>query len=121
MDAGTQGTGDAALRRVRAKRSVKTSTRDISVADDALGDWDFEGNGADGRGKRWVLRGACQATRPEVIASTEVPREDISALRDVEGDAPVRPLRDGWAAWATEGELWLGCWDCGDIEFSKQL
>jgi hypothetical protein len=21
----------------------------------------------------------------------------------------------------TEGELWLGCWDCRDIEFSKQL
>jgi hypothetical protein len=31
-----------------------------------------------------------------------VPKEDISALRDVEGRAPVRPLRDGWAAWATE-------------------
>jgi hypothetical protein len=37
-----------------------------------------------------VLRGACRTTRLEVIPSTEVPR-DISALRDVEGDAPVRP------------------------------
>jgi hypothetical protein len=97
------------------KRSVKTSTGDISVADDAMGDWDFEGTD-DGRGKRWVLREHARQ-RLEVIAS-EVPKEDISALRDVEGDA-VRPLR-GWAAWAQKVSYgWVGT--AGDIEFNKQL
>jgi hypothetical protein len=44
--------------------------------------------------------------------------EDALSSRDVES---VRQS-DGWAAWGTEGErLWLGCWDCGDIEFNKQL
>jgi hypothetical protein len=76
----------------RQSRSVKTSTGDISVADDAMGDWDFEGNGSDGRGKRWVLREhAGNASR-----SSRLRRYlKIYALRDVEGDAPVQPLRDG--------------------------
>jgi hypothetical protein len=54
---------------------------------------------------------------PRSHPSTEVPRE-ISALRDVEGDAPVRPLRDGWLLWAQKGELWVAG-DCGDIEFAN--
>jgi hypothetical protein len=80
------------------KRSVKTSTGDISV--DAMGDWDFEGNGSDGRrGKR----GHCEsmpgnaASRENHLRLRRYPKEDISCT-----------TRDGWAAWATEGELWLG-------------
>jgi hypothetical protein len=78
MDAGTQGTREM-LRygQSRQSRSVKTSTGDISVADDAMGDWDFEGNGSDGRGKRWVLREHARQ-RLEVIASTEVPKDICS-------------------------------------------
>jgi hypothetical protein len=73
-------------RTVRAKRSVKTSTGDISVADDAMGDWDSKER--IWTEKRWHCEEHARQ-RLEVIASTEVPKEDISALRDVEGDAPV--------------------------------
>jgi hypothetical protein len=66
------------LRYGQSGQSVKTSTWDISVAYDAMGDWDFEGR-AEGP---MAPRGACQRNAPEVTASRRY-REDISAPRDV--------------------------------------
>jgi hypothetical protein len=82
MDAGTQGTGDAALRTVRASERQDINGRYQSRTTRwATG----TSKGTDLTEGAMALRGACQATRLEVIASTEVPKEDISALRDVEG------------------------------------
>jgi hypothetical protein len=90
MDAGTQGTGDAALPESPGKRSVINleiyQSRTTRY-------WDFEGTDRT-EGARWY-----QESMPGIAPRSHRvyggTHEDISAPRDVEGDAPVRATMFG--------------------------